>query len=408
MNVKRQALINSFGNLVYVAALWLLTVITTQQLGYEAAGYLTLAMTIANLSVAVQLYGVRAFQSSDMSFEYSAKDYLLSRVITLALGAILGLIICLLRGYNSVALICISLFVLLKSAEAFSDVLYGNVQRVGRLDIAGCFMFIRGLLITVVFGAFIWITHNLNLSLLITTSVCILLSSVIELYVHHRVTEKDKTKFSLKNTLGILKECFPLFIASFVPIIITAYPRIILEKYYGSKILGFYGNVSTPSLLITTLVPVVLVALLPAYGVAYKECNKQRIRKLWMLSIIGCLLFGAVCFLGLLVLAKPLLSLVYTEQILPYVVYIYPITIAMVIYSFTMCNYTALIAIRKKTMIIAAALIALVVCLITSGLLIKSHSIKGAIAVLIITYLVQFVIQMFCFLFAVKNLDKQD
>jgi len=73
-----------------------------------------------------------------------------------------------------------------------------------------------------------------------------------------------------------------------------------------------------------------------------------------------------------------------------------------------MCNYTALIAIRKKTMIIAAALIALVVCLITSGLLIKSYSIKGAIAVLIITYLVQFVIQIVCFLFAVKNLDRQD
>jgi len=109
----------------------------------------------------------------------------------------------------------------------------------------------------------------------------------------------------------------------------------------------------------------------------------------------------------LLVLARPLLSFVYTEQILPYVVYIYPVTIAMMLYSFTMCNYTALIAIRKKTVIIVAALIALVVCLISSEFLIKIYSIEGAIAVLIITYLVQFVIQLVCFLIAVKGLGEK-
>ena len=407
MNVKRQALINSFGNLVYVAALWLLTVITTQRLGYEAAGHLTLAMTIGNLCVAVQLYGVRAFQSSDMSYEYSAKDYLLSRVFTLALGLIFGLIICFVRGYDTTVLLCIFFFMLIKSAEAFSDVLYGNVQRVGRLDVAGYFMFARGVLIVVLFGVFIWKTDNLNISLLSAAVSCIFLSGIIELFVHRRIAEKDNAVISIKKTIGIIKDCFPLFIASVVPIVITAYPRIVLEKYYGSELLGFYGNVSTPSLLITTLAPVVLVALLPAYGVAFNNVDKRKIRKLWILSIIGCLAFGAICFLGLLVLAKPLLSLIYTEQIIPYVVYIYPITVAMIIYSFTMCNYTALIAIRKKTMIIAAALIALLVCLISSELLIKSYSIKGVIAVLIITYLVQFVIQMVCLMIAVKNIDKE-
>ena len=407
MNVKRQALINSFGNLVYVAALWLLTVITTQRLGYEAAGHLTLAMTIGNLCVAVQLYGVRAFQSSDMSYEYSAKDYLLSRVFTLALGLVFGLIICFVRGYDTTVLLCIFLFMLIKSAEAFSDVLYGNVQRAGRLDVAGYFMFVRGVLIIALFGVFIWKTGNLNISLLFAAIFCVLLSGIIELLVHHKIAEKDNAVISIKKTFGIIKGCFPLFIASVVPIVITAYPRIVLEKYYGSELLGFYGNVSTPSLLITTLAPVVLVALLPAYGVAFNSVDKRKIRKLWILSIIGCLVFGAICFLGLLVLAKPLLSLIYTEQIIPYVVYIYPIMVAMIIYSFTMCNYTALIAIRKKTMIIVAALIALLVCLISSELLIKSYSINGAIAVLIITYLVQFVIQMVCLLIAVKNIDKK-
>jgi O-antigen/teichoic acid export membrane protein len=275
------------------------------------------------------------------------------------------------------------------------------------LDVAGYFMFVRGILIVVLFGVFIRQTDNLNISLLVVAISCVLLSGIIELFVHHKIAEKDNAVISIKKTFGIIKGCFPLFIASVVPIVITAYPRIVLEKYYGSELLGCYGNVSTPSLLITTLAPVVLVALLPAYGVAFNSVDKRKIKKLWILSIIGCLVFGSICFLGLLVLAKPLLSLIYTEQIVPYVVYIYPITVAMVIYSFTMCNYTALIAIRKKTMIIVSALIALLVCLILSGFLIKSYSIKGAIAVLIITYLVQFVIQMVCLLIAVNNIDKK-
>ena len=296
---------------------------------------------------------------------------------------------------------------ILKSAEAFSDALYGNVQRVGRLDIAGYFMFVRGTLIVVLFGIFVWKTNDLNQSLLIAASSCVLLSGVIELCVHHRVAEKNNSIFTSKKTFGIIKDCFPLFIASVVPIVISAYPRIVLEQYYGSELLGFYGNISTPSLLITTLTPVVLTALLPSYGTAFKNADRHKIRKLWIMSIVGCICFGIICFSIMPILAKPLLSFVYTEKILPYVNYLYPVMAAMLIYSFSMCNYTALTAIRKKTMIIVSALVALVVCLASSGILIKKYSISGAVAVLIITYFVQFVIQMVCFLISVKNLNKK-
>ena len=403
MNVKKQAIINAFGNLVYVAALWMLTVITTQRLGYEANGYLTLAMTITNLSVAVQLYGVRSFQSSDMSFEYSAKDYLFSRLFTLVFGFVFGLIVCLLREYDRIVLIPIILFMILKAAEAFSDVLYGNVQRVGRLEIAGYFMFARGILIVVFFGVSVWFTSDLNKSLLFIALLCVVLSFAIELMAHNKVIVSDSA-FSIRKTFGVIRECFPLFIASVIPIFITAYPRIILEKYYGSELLGFYGNVSTPSLLITTLAPVVLTALLPSYGIAYKNEDKQKILKIWLMSVFGCLVFGVISFVVMIFLAKPVLTLVYTEQILPYVIYLYPVIAAVVIYSFCMCSYTALIAIRKKTMVIVSAFIALVICLIVSNCLIKPYSIKGAIAVLIITYLVQFVIQCICFFKALRHL----
>ena len=70
MNLRKQAILYTLGNIIYLIALWLLTVITTQFLGYKATGALTLAMSIGNVIVNVQLYGVRVFQGSDMSFRY--------------------------------------------------------------------------------------------------------------------------------------------------------------------------------------------------------------------------------------------------------------------------------------------------------------------------------------------------
>ena len=98
MGVKKQAFLNTFGNMVYLVTLWLLTVITTQLLGYEAVGNLTLAMAIGNIIVLFQSYGVRGFQASDITFVYSPDVYFRSRLITVIIGVLLGIVISFLLG----------------------------------------------------------------------------------------------------------------------------------------------------------------------------------------------------------------------------------------------------------------------------------------------------------------------
>ena len=100
MELKIQATIYTLGSIIYFAALWILTVITTNELGYEDVGILTLAMAVGNVIAMIQMYGVRSYQASDMSFQYSPGDYLKARALTVVIGWTIGILTCITLGYS--------------------------------------------------------------------------------------------------------------------------------------------------------------------------------------------------------------------------------------------------------------------------------------------------------------------
>ena len=207
MNLRKQAILYTLGNIIYLIALWLLTVITTQFLGYKATGALTLAMSIGNVIVNVQLYGVRVFQGSDMSFRYDSNEYVWVRVITVFLGLIIGASFCFLADYTFKINYTIFLFILIKSSEAFSDVLFGNIQRIGRLDLAGYSMCFRGIIIVLLFLVGVYSLQELNKALLIVSISVILLTLFVDLPFHSRLIH-SYSKVSSKAIYGILEACF--------------------------------------------------------------------------------------------------------------------------------------------------------------------------------------------------------
>ena len=406
MDLRKQAIFYTFGNIVYLFAIWLLTVITTQLLGYEAVGALTLAMSVGNVIVNVQLYGVRGFQSSDMSFRYESNEYVWVRVITVVLGVIIGALFCFLTEYSFQIGYTIFLFILIKSSEAFSDVLFGNIQRLGCLDLAGYSMCIRGVMIVLLFLVGVYSSQELNKALLIVAIGTILFSLFIDLFFHNSLL-RGCSRVSTTGIFGIMKACFPLFLTALLPMCIIAFPRIILEYFYGTVMLGFYGNVSTPALLLITIVPTILTSLLPMYGSSFVSKDYNNILRIWKRSVIITIILTVICLFGVWLLADSILAFVYTEQILPYVHYLYFILIAMALYALVMCNNTTLVAIRENQIILKTSFLGLIACLVSSLPLIRVYGIGGAIAVLAISFGIQFLVQMILLLIICKNLRKK-
>lgn len=393
MNLKNQTIIHSLGNTVYLLGLWFLTVITTRFLGYSSTGVLTLAMSIGNVIYTIQVFGARGYQSSDVSFLYSSKAYVVFRCISVTLGCLIGIATCVILNYSSSVQFAVLAFILIKSSEAFSDALFGNDQRYGHLEYAGFSMLIRGLLLVVLFGIGVMLFKELNMALLIVAVGGVVLSVLVDLPLHKRTVEKTGT-VSVSEIFKLLKECFPLLITLLIPSVITALPRIILERFFGDEILGYYGNVSTPALLLTSVAPTILLALLPSYGNFIKERNYKSIRIFWVRTIVGVIAVTIIAAIGVLFLGKIVLSFVYTEEIIPYVFYLYYVLAAMMFYIITMCNNTLLVALRKSWGLTLTTLIALFVCVILSFSVIKPWGIMGAILALGIPYAVAAAVQI--------------
>lgn len=393
MDLKKQTIIHSLGNTVYLLGLWFLTVITTRILGYSSTGVLTLAMSIGNVIATIQVFGARGYQSSDVSFNYSSKAYVVFRCISVIFGCLIGFVTCVILHYSLSVQIAILLFILVKSSESFSDALFGNDQRFGHLEYAGFSMLIRGVLLVVLFSIGVKVSNELNTSMLIVVLGGLALSLLVDLPLHNRTVEKGGT-VSGSIIINLIKECFPLLITLLIPSVITALPRIVLERFFGDETLGYYGNVSAPALLLTSVAPTILLALLPSYGNFIKDHNFKRVKEFWVKTIVCVIAFVLLAAVGVLFLGKIVLSFVYTDAIIPYVHYLYYILAAMMFYIITMCNNTVLVALRKSWGLTLTTVIALVVCVILSFIVIKPWGILGAVIALGIPYAVSAVVQI--------------
>ncbi len=395
MDIKKQALINTIGCTFYLASLWLFTVLTAQFLDYEAVGRLTIAMTIGNIVVLIQLYGVRSFQGSDAIFYYSPAIYLWTRVVTVLSGIVLGFGIAFFLGYSSDLIVTIMLFVFFKSSEAFSDVLYGDVQRCGKLEFAGYSTCLHGVFSGLLFFIGVCFYHNLNAALFFVAVSGLLITFLIDFPLYEKIVKKNVKCVVFEKTavFNLLKECFPLLITVLLPVIIIAFPRVVLERYYGTELLGFYGNLSAPSLILSTLIPNVLIAFLPSYGRLSYLKDYRRIFTIWLKSIIGTTIFSVSFILCFFLYGRQLMCFFYTEQILQYFHFLYPIFISMMLYAFTTCNSIVLIALRKNRFLAVTVFLSCFICIGTSIPLIKNYGISGAIAVLILSYGLQAIVQ---------------
>ncbi len=392
MTLRTQAFLNTIGNTVYLVSLWLLTVITTQLLGDEAVGILTLSITLGNVFAIIQSYAVRMYQSSDMTYHFAPRDYLQARIITVTAGALMAFMGCVLLGYSASVTLAVVLFVLLKSSESFSDVLFGEAQRCGHLEYAGYSMLLRGTLIALLFFTGAFFARKLETALMAAAAGCWALSLLMDLPLY-RKTLKQTRSVPNRGAGEVLRKCLPLVIAALLPTAVTAIPRIVLERCFGTEILGYYGNVSAPALFLSAITPSVLAAFLPRYGKALAERDYREIRRIMGFTFLLCIGIGGAGLAGALLFGRPILILIYTERLQPYVHYLIPVILSTIVYTLDMCAAAALISMRESKKVLLAAVMAFAVSLILSVPLVRAWGMGGAVAALVIPYGVQAVLQ---------------
>ncbi len=401
-SVQQNMIFNTVGSLVYYVCQWLMSVLIVRISGYTAAGILSVAMSVTASPAIIGLFNIRAYQASDMNGIYSDRVYIRSRWITNMLSVLICIAMIFIGGYNMEKTIAILSFMLIKVAEGFADVYYAIEQKNERMDYTGISLTVRGIGLIILFVAIVLLTDNVSLGILAGA-----VFSLAVVYFYDRVITKkwisnDNAEFAQIKDLLIV--CLPLAIVAFLNNLSINIPKLYLEQYFGSEIMGIYSSISSPTAVIQLAATTVFAPLVPVLTVQYQSGNKKEFLNIIKKFVGLILVLSVIALIGSKLLGRWGLVLLFGESIEEYVYLFVPVIAVSILIAvnaslFSIC--TLLRAIKIQYVIGIAGIAASLIMGLT---VVKAASMNGVVYALIITMLIQILIQVLIIAKKVKEM----
>ena len=326
--LQKQMIWNAIGSFIYLVCQWLLVVLVTNMGGFSDAGVLSIAMSVSATFQTVAMFGIRSFQVSDLTEEYTDTHYVGFRLVTCTLSLLLCVVFSLITHYWGIQLLAIFLFMLFRLAESFSDVLHGIAQKNDRLDIAGKSFAIKGIGLLLVFYLSFRFLGNLCFSLFLI-AVFSLLSTAFYDWVVVRRLSCFSLLFNPIKTAPMALKTLPLCIYLFFHSALSTVPKIFLERLSGEELLGAYSSIFAPALLISTAVGFLYQPFVAKFATAWHEQDGKRFLKLLFRFVIAIAVIGGLALFVAHFLGEFAFVLIFGEQIREYLYLLTPILVAI-------------------------------------------------------------------------------
>lgn len=362
--------LSSFNSLFFL-------IIVTWINGIESAGIYSIAAAISIVLYTIGEYSGRICQVTDNKNKIKDKDYIVNRIVTSILVLILGIIIVLLRNYDLYKSLVVIALCSYKGLEAFSEVLYGILQKNNQLYKVGQSYTIKSLLGLVVFFVINKITCNL---LLACTSLVVL--NLLTIFVFDISNVKKVTKLDYKvnfnNVKIIFKNEFFVFANSFAGVYILNAQKYAIDGFLNDNIQAIYSYIMMPASVINLFTKFVIMPFLNDF----KEYIKQNeIKKLKVLTnkIKGIIvLFGAFCISLAYFFGPEVLSFIYGVKLDLYRTNLCLIITAYILYSLSYLDLVVLTTLRNTLVQFIIYIFGILIAFIGSNMLVARFEINGA------------------------------
>ena len=117
---------------------------------------------------------------------------------------------------------------LYKAVDALADVYEGRLQQVDKLYLAGISQAFRSAAALIGFSLALLITRNVGVSSIVMAVIAALTFVVFTFPLAQLETPKSRSA-NAKRVIGLLKQCFPLFVALFMYNLIDNMPKFVME-----------------------------------------------------------------------------------------------------------------------------------------------------------------------------------
>ena len=392
-DIRKDYVWNTIGTSAVAFISLLLLIAVTRINGLDAAGVFSFCFSFAILFFMIGLFGGRIYQVSDVRGEFESRSYILLKFITSAAMLLTTVIFILANGYDRERVLLLLSLVVYKILDAIADPLYGVMQRQGRLYYAGISMTLKAVIGFVAFVLVNLITYDLLLS-----SLCLLAANAIFIVVydipHVRKLEKigRMSRDSLKPTFTLLKASVYIFAFALFANLLVNIPRYFVDLHFPYYIVGLFGIIimlaTMLNLFVTFVIQPKLVSLSDRFAAAEYASFNRTVTKLILISLV----FGVIAIVVTWLIGAPVLSFIYTEDLMPYRLSLTLVVVAGTINTITMIYSNMLSIMRRFKIQLVNFLIATGSIFAASAVFIASDSVDGAIMAFLIANAVQAVL----------------
>lgn len=374
---KSSVIWNMVGSGISALSSFILLMCVTRTVGAGDGGIFSVAFASAQLLLTLGKYGVRSYQATDVKRLVSFQAYLLSRILSCAammLCSFLFVFACQYMPEKAGVTVAVCL---MKMVDAVEDVYHGQLQLDNRLDLAGKLLTFRNVFTMAFFAFLMAYTKNLLISCwtagVVSMAVCLLINNGAA-----RKFERIGLKCG-KGELGIInKACLPLFLGSFLSLLIYNAPKYAIDMFCPSEIQTYYSIIFMPAFVINLFSEFVFKPLLTTLASwwqqkEYRKFINMILKLLGNISALTCFVLVAVYFCG-----TQLLSLFYGVDVNRYKTELLLLMLGGGFSAAVYFLYNVLTAMRKQKIILQSYLAGVVLIYILAFSVIRTGGILAA------------------------------
>lgn len=376
--------LNAFNSLFFMIAV-------TRINGVDNAGIFTIAFSTACIIYVIGVYAGRIYQVTEPDKTITNKEYIINRVITTISMLFLVIIFSLIRGYDIFKSTIFLLLTIYKALEAFSDVIYGILQKNEKLDLVGKSLFFKSLISIAIFVITDIITKNMIISI-----ISMILVNLIILIIYDLKNSNEYIDFTIpirkENIRKIFKLGFFTFAISFLGMYVMNAPKYAIDSYLENNYQTIFGIIVMPATVIGLVAQFLIHPYLNRILALYEEKNLKDLNKLALKLIIYILGFGIISSFLAYFLGTQVLGFIYGLDLSIYRVGLLTIIIASTLYTIGVIYSSILTTVRETFSQFIIYIIMAIFAFITSNICTKAGQIDGAVLSYLLIMAMQFLI----------------
>lgn len=370
--------LNSFNSMFFMIAI-------TRINGTDQSGIFTLLFSIACLLYNIGIYSGRTFQVTDNTGKYTDAEYILHRMMTVTIMLAVAVIYCCFRQFDPFKFALTMLLTVMKCLEAFSDVLYGVMQKNDELYISGKSFTFKAILSLIALIGIDLVAHNLVLAFVIVDIISFVLTLVYDIPHCKKYILKE---CSLRKTLTLFPSGFFAFAYFFLNVYLANAPKYSLDGMVSSSDQALFSIVLMPATLINLCAIYMLQPYINRLGLLYSENRIADFKKTMKMIIMAIIGIGVCAEIGATLLGVPVLNAVYGVDLSSYLSSLQIIIVGATLIAIVTVLSTALTTFRNtKGQFVIYAIVSSIIYLTSSWIVGKSGVFGGAYVYVLSTVL---------------------